>query len=118
MKLKIGTSGKGKKYKFLDGELEIRPYKASMSILTGNVDGFVRIEGKDQLKAFKYCLRGWSGFTDDADQEIKLTDQVKEDIYDYADELGLKNEAGVLISAFVLRKGGLLSEREEADQEN
>lgn len=116
MKVRVKNLGESKKYKFMDGTVLIRQFPASLSMVEGNIDGFVRISGKQQLEAFVHCLTGWENFEDESGDPVALTDEVKQGLFDYPDpEL---SEGGEQLVQFVLKRGKVIAAQEEDELGN
>ena len=64
-----------------DGRLKVRPFPRSKSKFKV-VDGALIFGGTETLDTFKYCLVDWEGFVDPAGKPIKLTETIKEKLFD------------------------------------
>jgi len=88
--------------------LQIRPYPLSRANAVFSEKGIV-LRGEDQCEVFKYCLTGWKNFVDANDKELKLTEEVKQKIYDF-------NLQG--IAGFVGRIARIAEIRKESEEKN
>lgn len=110
MKLDLGKlSYDAQEYDFKDGaKLMIRPYPRSKSNLIVKDKG-IALTGEDQCKIFKYCLVSWSDVIDANGKELKLTDDVKQHIFDF----GVDG-----IPEFVLEKAKVFERKKEDEEKN
>ena len=88
--------------------LQIRPYPLSRSNAVFSEKGIV-LRGEDQCEVFKYCLVGWKNVVDANGKPLKLTDDVKQKIYDF-------NLQG--IASFVGRIARIVEVRKEQEEKN
>ncbi len=63
-------------------KVKIRPIPQRMVSLTISRDGGFTIPGTDSLRSFVYALMAWENFVDDKGTPIKLTEIMKEQIFD------------------------------------
>ena len=83
----------GEWYDFGDGKLLIRPIPMSRQRIRQEASGIT-----ETLKeTFFYCLLDWQNFFDENDQPMKLTEEIKEKLFE-------SNHAG--IRNFVMQKNG------------
>ena len=111
MKINLGKiNWEGRWYDFGEHEpkarIKIRPRKRSQTKFVMRDDGIV-FSGPERLDTFKYCLIDWEGFFDLNESPIKMTDEIKEQLF----ESGLGG-----ISDFVLMKNAEMF-NEMAEQE-
>ena len=71
------------KHEDMECELEIEPYPREDMNFTITPDGNILISGKEQKKVFMRSLKNARGLTDASDQELKLTPEIKAQIFDF-----------------------------------
>lgn len=71
-----------KPYEFEGGTLYIRPYPAEKSNVILSKEGVV-ISGQQQRDIFMHCLVDWENVVDANDKPIKLTDKVKDKLFQF-----------------------------------
>ncbi len=93
----------GKFYDYKDGEqkaeLKIRPFPRSLNKMTFSRDGSVIVTGQENLETFDYCLMEWKNVVDVNKKEIKLTSEVKKQLFDRGHDIVnfvLKTNAEIL----------------------
>lgn len=87
---------------FGEARLKIRPWPASHDDIAYK-DGAVIFAGSHGLEMFQYCLEDWDGVIGADDKPLKLTPQIKKDVFNF--QLGKAGEPGKeeTMSAFVIR---------------
>jgi hypothetical protein len=76
-----------------DAKVKIRAFPRSRSKVKV-IDGALIFSGADTMETFKYCLMEWEGFVDSNEKPIKLSDGIKEKIFDS----GIKGLADFVIA--------------------
>lgn len=109
MKLDLAKiSYDGEWVEFGDGRVKVRPFPRSKSKFKV-IDGALIFSGSETLDIFKYCLMEWDGFVDNEGKPIKLTEGVKEKVFD----------SGVMgLADFVISKQTELQKRIVEEEKN
>ena len=88
-------------------KFEIRPFPFSLFNSEVNVETR-KLQTTSLKDQFMHCLCGWEGLKDDDDKEFKYSDENKEFLYDYYEE----------IREFVFEKAQLINESEDKEIKN
>ena len=91
------------KYEDMECELEIEPYPRDLRNFGMTPDGNLLISGKEQKKIFMRSLKNARNLTGADDKDIKLTEEIKEKIFDYQ-MLGIPNFVITESTGFNLQK--------------
>lgn len=95
-------------YDMEDGtRLKIRPYAIGQGDIVFR-DGEVVQSGRDRWKMFDYSLVAWEGVVDANGKELKLSDKVKQTVFDYS--------LGEIPTFVIIKNGELLRERQEQEK--
>lgn len=96
MKLTLSkVNWEGQWFDFKDGsKLKIRPRPRSQTKFFMREEGIL-FSGPERLDTFRFCLQDWEGIVDPEGNPVKLTDSVKETLF----ESGMEG-----IADFVLQK--------------
>lgn len=65
-----------------DPKFLVRPFPASKEEFVGRRDGTMVLTGKNLYDKFSYCLVAWENINGDDDQPLKLTEAVKQVVFD------------------------------------
>lgn len=119
MKLNLAkVSYDGKWFDFGESKLKIRPYPASRAEVAFK-DGARIYSGDAAWDMFSYCLEAWDQVTDAEGKALKLTSEVKKQVYDFRlGETTLPDGSELPISDFVLMTARKLTGEIEADAKN
>ena len=107
----------GQWFDFGEARLKIRPYPSSREDIAIK-DGAMILSGGSGCDMFNYCLEAWENVTGADDQPLKLSPQVKKQIFDFG--LGSAGEEGkeMTMSNFVLTTARKLRDALEDDVKN
>jgi hypothetical protein len=113
------VSYEGKVFDFGKAKLTIRPYPQSRADIAFNKNGERVFSGANARDMFTYCLTDWDNVFGADDQPLKLTEDIKNKIYDFKLST-VKNEKGedVSMSDFVINTARELTEGIAADTKN
>jgi hypothetical protein len=111
------VSYESRAFKFGSAELGIRPYPKSRTELVIR-DRAIVLPGINAKDMFVYCLEWWKKVTGEEGTELKISDELKTQIYDF--NLGVIEIDGkeVSMSDFVIARAREMSEEISADSKN
>lgn len=87
----------------------IRPVPQRMTSFTISRDGGFTIPGADSLRLFVYSFLKWENFVDEKDTPIKLTEKLKEQIFD---------QSAWGLPSFVQMKSQFLQKKKDDQEKN
>lgn len=90
-------------------KVKIRPVPQRMMNIVISRDGGFTIPGNDNLRLFLYAFMSWENFVDDKDMPVKLSEGIKEQIFD---------QSGWRLPSFVQLKSQFLQKKKDEQEKN